>query len=175
MRYTIEIMTKCRCLGTFALCICLTNCTNLIDNQAKSFNPPLKLISSDVAAIAQPSNGDMTLRVPVLDSQVVLKTRAEFSGAISSLVFRGKEHIDRHDTGRLLQSASQFEGYGECFNPTEGGARGNKENPKGLLGSSKLKKAYIGKNQIWTLTDMAFWTPPGEAYPQGCGVHPRTG
>ena len=68
------------------------------------------------------AKGDLILDQPMLDSRIILTTSAQYGGALSSLVFRGKEHLDRHDHGRLLQSAASFDGYGECYNPTEGGA-----------------------------------------------------
>lgn len=109
--------------------------------------------------------GDLSLIVPVFESQIVLQTRAKFAGAVSSLVFRGKEHIDSRDHGRLLQSASSFDGYGECFNPTEGGASRKSGNEE----ASVLKSASAKGNQLWTITDMAFFLGPRQAYPKGCG------
>src|SRR6266571_4220564 len=130
----------------------------------------LTLLLAGLSAFAGPSAyaspGDLNLTVGVLNSEVVVQTRAMFAGAVSSLVFRGKEHIDSRDHGRLLQSASSFDGYGECYNPTEGGAARNSGNEE----ASVLKAARVEGNQIWTLTDMAFWLSPGQAYPRGCGT-----
>jgi hypothetical protein len=111
------------------------------------------------------SPGDLSLSVPVFDSKIIIQTRSLFAGAISSLIFRGKEHIDSHDHGRLLQSASSFDGYGECFNPTEGGASPESANEN----VSVLKTARVEGNQLWTTVDMGFWLSPGQAYPNGCG------
>jgi hypothetical protein len=110
--------------------------------------------------------GDMTLAVPMLDSEVVLQTEASFGGAVTSLVFRGKEYIDRRDHGRLLQSASSFDGFGECYNPTEGGASRESNNEE----ASVLKAGHIEGNQLWTTTVMGFFLGPGQAYPWGCGT-----
>ena len=109
--------------------------------------------------------GDLSLSVPVFDSKIILQTRAMFAGAVSSLIFRGKEHLDSHDHGRLLQSASSFDGYGECFNPTEGGASPESQSQN----VSVLKAARVEGNQLWTVVDMGFWLNPGQAYPNGCG------
>jgi hypothetical protein len=109
--------------------------------------------------------GDMTLTVPMLDSQVVLQTEAKFGGAVTSLIFRGKEHIDRSDHGRLLQSASSFDGLGECYNPTEGGASRLSKNQE----ASVVKAASMEGNQLRTTAAMAFFLAPGRAYPKGCG------
>jgi hypothetical protein len=135
---------------------------------------PLKRSLSFVAALSSllfasvvlASEGDLSLTVPVFDSQVVMQTRAMFAGAVSSLVFRGKEHLDSRDHGRLLQSASSFDGYGECYNPTEGGASHQSRNEN----TSVLKAARVEGNQLWTLVDMGFWLNPGQVYPNGCGT-----
>jgi hypothetical protein len=115
--------------------------------------------------LASASEGDLTLSVPVLDSKVVIHTRALFAGAVSSLIFRGKEYIDSRDHGRLLQSAASFDGYGECFNPTEGGAAHNSQNEN----VSVLKAARVEGNHLSTTAEMGFWLSPGQAYPNGCG------
>jgi hypothetical protein len=115
---------------------------------------------------AKSSEGDFVLSVPVFDSILVLKSRAQFAGAIASLNFRGKEFIDSHDHGRLLQSASSFDGYGECYNPTEGGAARDFQKNETV---SQLKAARVEDNQLWTIVDMGFWLSPGDGYLQGCG------
>jgi hypothetical protein len=111
------------------------------------------------------SEGDLSLSVPALNSKIIVQTRAMFAGAVSSLIFRGKEHIDSRDHGRLLQSASSFDGYGECYNPTEGGASHESQNEN----VSALKAAHVEGNQLRTIVDMGFWLSPGQAYPNGCG------
>jgi hypothetical protein len=86
-------------------------------------------------------------------------------------VFRGKQFVDVHDHGRELQSASSFDGFGECFNPTEAGSLTDdvKETT-----SSKLLAAKSGPNWIETKTDMAFWLPPNYDYVHKCGQTPGT-
>ena len=108
--------------------------------------------------------GDITLSVPAQSSEIVLQTCSRFSGAVCSISYRGKEHIDTRDHGRLLQSASSFDGYGECYNPTEGGAERDS-----WSSTSMLKAARAENNQIWTLTDMAFWLRPLQSYRRGYG------
>lgn len=122
-------------------------------------------VSLILPVFAHAELGDMTLTVPMLDSQVVLQTEAKFGGAVTSLIFRGKEHIDRSDHGRLLQSASSFDGLGECYNPTEGGASRLSKNQE----ASVVKAASMEGNQLRTITAMAFFLAPGRAYPRGCG------
>jgi hypothetical protein len=109
--------------------------------------------------------GNLSITEPSLNSKITIATRSEFAGTISSLIFRGKEHLDTRDHGRLLQSASSFDGYGECFNPTEGGSSHRSKNQD----TSVLKAARVEGNQLWTITDMGFWLNPGQAYPAGCG------
>jgi hypothetical protein len=109
--------------------------------------------------------GDRMLRVPAQNSEIVVQTCSRFSGAVCSILYRGKEHIDTRDHGRLLQSASSFDGYGECYNPTEGGAERDSWNS-----TSVLRAARAENNRIWTLTDMAFWLRPSQPYPRGCGT-----
>lgn len=116
-------------------------------------------------AVAESELGDLTLTVPVFDSKVILKTEGKFGGAVTSLMFRDKEHIDRRDHGRLLQSASSFDGFGECYNPTEGGASQHSKNEE----ASIVKAARTEGNQLFTTTAMAFFIGPGQAYPKGCG------
>jgi hypothetical protein len=123
-----------------------------------------------LAILAAPSlalavDGNLTVSVPALGSTIVVKTSSEFAGAVSSVVFRGKEHIDAADHGRLLQSASSFDGYGECFNPTEGGSLLHSKREA----TSVLEAARVEGNQLWTRTDMGFWLNPGTPYPNGCG------
>jgi len=113
---------------------------------------------------AQGAVGDLAVSVPAQDSAITVRTCSRFAGAVCSIVFRGKEHIDTKDHGRLLQSASSFDGYGECYNPTEGGAERDR-----FATTSVLKAAVAEANRIWTITDMAFWLRPLQAYPQGCG------
>lgn len=123
-----------------------------------------------LAILAAPSlgfaaDGNLKIAAPALGSTITLQTSDVFAGAVSSVVFRRKEHIDRADHGRLLQSASSFDGLGECFNPTEGGSlRGSRREATSVLEASR-----VDGNQLWTRTDMGFWLNPGTPYPNGCG------
>jgi hypothetical protein len=113
--------------------------------------------------------GDFAVSVPALDSRMVVKTSAKFSGAVSSIVFRGKEYIDSRGPGALFQSASSFDALGECYNPTEAGSwMGDK-----VWSTSIIKSAEVSGNQIRTVTDMGFWRNAGSLYPKGCGLRPE--
>jgi hypothetical protein len=107
---------------------------------------------------------DMTATAPAMDSEIAVKICERYAGAVCSVTYRGKEHIDTRDHGRLLQSASFFDYYDECYNPTEGGAERDRSRS-----TSVLKAARVEGNRIWTLTDMAFWLRPLQDYPRGCG------
>ena len=111
------------------------------------------------------ARGDLMLSVPVFDSRVVLRAKDSYGGAVTSLTFRGREYLDSADHGRLLQSASSFDGYGECFNPTEGGAARDSGDEEATV----LKQASVSGNRLSTLVDMGFWLGPAQAYPNGCG------
>jgi hypothetical protein len=115
------------------------------------------------------ATGDITIERPALGSIIYLQTSARFAGSVSSIVFRGKQYVDTQDHGRELQSASSFDGLGECFNPTEAGsfADANKQTT-----SSYLLDAKAGANWLTTKTDMAFWLPPAFAYKNQCGMNP---
>ncbi len=122
-------------------------------------------------ARARAEAGDIKIEEPALGSTIQLETSARFAGAVTSLIFRGKQFVDRRDHGRELQSASSFDGFGECFNPTEAGsvADGDKQTT-----TSKLLAAKAGPHWVATQTDMAFWLPPGYDYKHQCGMSPTT-
>ena len=112
------------------------------------------------------ANGDLSVSSPALNSSIEVRTCAKYAGAVCSVLFRGKEHIDTRDAGRLLQSASFFDYYDECLNPTEGGSERDR-----FRSTSVLKAASAEDNRIRTQTDMAYWLRPREDYPRGCGRH----
>jgi hypothetical protein len=90
------------------------------------------------------------------------------SGAIDSITWRGKEFINAHDHGRELQSASSFDGYGECVNPTEAGSA---KDGAGATSSSRLVAGKAHGRTLETTIEMAYWLAPGTAYPTACGSH----
>src|SRR5918992_2143889 len=55
-------------------------------------------------------------------SDIVITATGRVAGAIHSLRWRGKEFVNSYDHGRQIQSASSFDGLGECYNPTEAGS-----------------------------------------------------
>ncbi len=105
------------------------------------------------------TSGRIEIRGPFRDSAIVIGASARFAGAIDSLTWKGKEFIDRHDHGRLMQSAAHFNDWRECFNPTEGGSR---DDDGGAASSSRLL-SVDAKAHSWTMrTRMAFWLAPAQ-------------
>lgn len=113
--------------------------------------------------------GDLELSTHCLDSTLTIRTEARFAGAISSLVFRGKEFVNSDDNGREIQSSVFLDEYGACDNPTEAGTtydRGGKT-------SSDLLTASVEGKSLITKVRMAYWLYPNQPFSKGrCGLHP---
>jgi hypothetical protein len=77
------------------------------------------------------------------------------AGALTSLVYRGKEYVDNYDHGRQWQSA--FSVGGEVWNPTEAGSSLDGVTPR--PSTSVVKEWAINKNAVTTEAQMAFWLP----------------
>ncbi|MGC1466758.1 MAG: hypothetical protein WA792_13595 [Pseudolabrys sp.] len=107
-------------------------------------------------------DGRATISGKFKNSEIVVGVSARTAGAIDSLTWNGREFINAYDHGRELQSASQFDGLHECFNPTEAGSR---DDGRGPVSTSKLVALATTKNRITTHTRMAFWLAPGETSP----------
>ncbi|MCA8986299.1 MAG: hypothetical protein KDA78_01570 [Planctomycetaceae bacterium] len=115
---------------------------------------------------AEPSpqfpRGNCRIAAPLLDSEIEIRTTERLAGAIDSLVWRGKEFINSTDHGRQLQSASNLDWGGpmiaETFNPTEAGSVAD---GAGERSSSRLLFHNWSANRLETVTQMAFWLPPG--------------
>ena len=133
--------------------------------------PLVAILTAIIPLAALAATGDLAVEQPALGSTIRIATSSRFAGSVVSLVFRGKEFVDSADHGRELQSASSFDGFGECFNPTEAGSRddGNKQTT-----SSHLVAVRTGPNYIATQDDMAFWLSPGFDYGHQCGMSPGT-
>jgi hypothetical protein len=76
----------------------------------------------------------------------------KFGGAIGSMKFDGQEFVDQSDHGREMQSASSFNGSGECNNPTEAGSSGDKN-----VSSSQLLDVELTSDSMKTVSIPAFW------------------
>jgi hypothetical protein len=88
-----------------------------------------------------------------LFNPITLKFSDYNAGALTSLVFRGKEYVDDFDHGRQWQSA--FSIGGEIWNPTEAGGEFDGINPR--PSSSQVLDFSLRDNLMTTLTQMAFW------------------
>ena len=102
---------------------------------------------------------------------VISASTSQFAGAISSITYRGQQYINTTDHGRELQSASSFDAFGECFNPTEAGSSAN---GSGATSSSILQAISTANNVLQTRTQMAFWLSPGQNYGKACGSSSAT-
>jgi len=101
-------------------------------------------------------------------SRLTIRTSQRNAGAIDSLTWRGKEFINTWDHGRELQSASSYDGYGECLNPTEAGSA---PDGRGPTSSSRLVSSSAHHRTLRTTIEMAYWLAPGADYRRPCGSH----
>lgn len=109
--------------------------------------------------------GDGSITSTVNGSSLTIKTSGWAAGTVTSLNYRGTEYIDNFDHGREMQSAAFF-GNGECYNPTEGGAR---DDGTSLSSTSVLKSFNASGSTITSTNQMAFWLAPGETSPNCAG------
>ena len=106
---------------------------------------------------AAPAPGDLVAAWRLGGEPLVLTSRPQDAGAISSLVFRGQQFVASRENGWLLQGAAGFGFWGECLNPTLAGGR---YDPPGTTSSRRLS-AHVDAHSYAITTRMAYWTPPG--------------
>lgn len=116
----------------------------------------LALAASACAGL--PTSAALDARWSVAGEPLLVRSAPGFAGAVSSIRFRGVEHLDSADHGRLLQGAISFNGRGECDNPTLAGASSD---PSGRS-ASRLLGAAAGPGGWSTVTRMAYWLRPGQ-------------
>jgi hypothetical protein len=110
-------------------------------------------------------SGNAQIRGWFRNSHIVITTTQRLAGAVHSVRWNGVEFIDSTDHGRQLQSACSFDNgqpgpfWAECFNPTEAGSRAD---GTGESSTSRLLSLSSTKDELRTLTQMAFWLAPGE-------------
>lgn len=97
------------------------------------------------------------------DSNIIVGVSSRVAGAVDSLVWRGKQYVNSYDHGREFQSAASFDGFGECFNPTEAGSQ---IDGLGQRSSSKLISLQVHNNTLSTTSEMAFWLAPNDTSPR---------
>ncbi len=121
------------------------------------------LISSMASAQVRIPDGNLVIRAPVGESEIVITTTSRLAGAIHSVTWNGKEFIDSFDHGRQLQSASNFDAgtpiKAETFNPTEAGSLNDGAGPNS---TSRLLHTVATKNSLQTTSQMAFWLAPDQ-------------
>ena len=108
-------------------------------------------------------NGNSQISATFSGSPIVVKTCERTAGAVCSITWKGKEFINTTDHGREMQSASSFDGYHECYNPTEAGSG---DDGSGAASTSVLRSIGASGNVLTTQTQMAFWLHHGET----CGT-----
>jgi hypothetical protein len=109
---------------------------------------------------------DATISNGAGKTAISITTTERLAGAIHSLTWNGKEFINSYDHGRELQSAASFNGFGECYNPTEAGSN---QDWTGNTSTSFLQYLFTSGNFLETQTLPAFWTQPDQIAP-GCGI-----
>ena len=117
-----------------------------------------------MAASGDEITGDVTIRAPVGESEIVITTTERLAGAIHSLTWNGIEFINSNDHGRQLQSASNFDAgsrfSGETFNPTEAGSRRDGAGPtidQPIVAAWSRPRPHFRRPRKWR-----YWLAPGE-------------
>jgi hypothetical protein len=87
---------------------------------------------------------------------VQMRASRRFGSAIYSIIWNGVEAIDSYDHGRLYQSAWQYDGLGEGYNPTEGGSAAD---AIGGTSSSAVVTAMATNNTLTVTSRPALWQP----------------
>ena len=128
--------------------------------------------AEDAASISWPEpGGRATIGRAFSGSTIAVGVSSRTAGAIDSLTWGGTQFINAHDHGRELQSASSYDGYGECLNPTEAG---NDTDATGPRSTSLLTALQIGPDSLVTRSRMAWFMAPGRPVgncPKGPGPY----
>lgn len=132
----------------------------------------LALVAVEPRLLHGQVNGDASISGPVFGHTLTISTSNKFAGAISSLWWNNKQFVDTADFGREFQTAAQFFGSGECYNPTEGGSWHD-----GLVGaqssSSVLLDLSVYGTTIETENQMAWWLSKDDPPSPACFDGPR--
>ena len=128
--------------------------------------------AEDAASIAWPEpGGRATISRAFAGSAIAVGVSSRTAGAIDSLTWGGTQFINAYDHGRELQSASAYDGYGECLNPTEAGSDSDATGPRS---SSLLTALQVGPDTLQTRSQMAYFMAPGHPVghcPKGPGPY----
>jgi hypothetical protein len=93
----------------------------------------------------------------IFESPFQMRVSKKYAGAIDSFYWRDQHFVDVADHGREWQVAGQFKGFGECYNPTEGGNLADEDNP---TSSSVFTYLSTYDNVLFTRNTPAFWLRP---------------
>jgi hypothetical protein len=128
--------------------------------------------SEDAPGIAWPEpGGRASISAPFKGSPITVGVSSRTAGSIDSLTWGGTQFVNAFDHGRELQSASSFDGFAECLNPTEAGSNAD---GAGRRSSSLLLGLSVGDGRLETRTRMAYWMRPGDlagSCPKGPGAY----
>lgn len=128
--------------------------------------------AEDAASIAWPEpGGRATISRAFAGSAIAVGVSSRTAGAIDSLTWGGTQFINAYDHGRELQSASAYDGYGECLNPTEAGSDSDATGPRS---ASLLTALQVGPDTLQTRSQMAYFMAPGRPVghcPRGPGPY----
>jgi hypothetical protein len=81
-----------------------------------------------------------------------------YGGAVTSLIYNGKEYVNNEDHGRQIQTTVALEGYGECLMPTEAG---NDEDQG--ASTTRFLGSQTSGNITTTSANPAYWLKAGKA------------
>ena len=107
--------------------------------------------------IGTPPNPNYSISGEFDGSTIVISSSTRNAGAIDSVIWKGKEFINAWDHGRELQSASQLDGKGENYNPTEAGSV---DDAVGPTSSSVPNYISTSENSVTTIISPAYWKSP---------------
>ncbi|GJD33937.1 hypothetical protein [Methylobacterium aerolatum] len=116
--------------------------------------------AEDAPDIAWPeAEGRASISTTFNGSPITVGVSSRTAGAVDSLTWGGTQFINAYDHGRELQSASSYDGFGECLNPTEAGSNADGAGP---TSTSLLTHLGTAPGRLETRTVMAYWMRPGE-------------
>lgn len=107
-----------------------------------------------IAATDAQVNGTATISGTAFGSPLTVSTSSQFAGAISSIVWNGKEFINDWDHGRQLAVNAQFFNRSNCYNPYEAGSFFDANLPST---SSNLLEFTASANQLESRAQMAWY------------------
>jgi hypothetical protein len=121
------------------------------------------------ATIHAQVSGDSSITASVLGQPLTLKTSSQFAGAVSSLVWGGKEFVNNFDHGRQFSMNAAFFNRNECYNPYEAGTRADGQN---TTSSSRVLSLTASGNRLESTVQMSWYLStrdPRPGFGDECG------